>query len=43
MTASETPHHAGIGMLQQFPHVPVEDCILKPVFYMEISQMDEIL
>lgn len=23
MTTSEMPHHAGIGMLQQFPHVPV--------------------
>lgn len=40
--ARETAHHAGTGMLQSCPHVPVE-YNLKSVFHLEISQIEEIL
>lgn len=40
--ARETAHHAGTGMIQSCPHVPVE-YNFKSVFHLEISQIEEIL
>lgn len=40
--ARETAHHAGTGMIESCPHVPVE-YNFKFVFHLEISQIEEIL
>lgn len=40
--ARETAHHAGTGMVQSRPHIPV-DYNFKSAFHLEISQIEEIL